>query len=67
MALPVTVQVTEQNGKTQTINLPVNIWQRDTEWTFKYNSTSPITSVVLDPNGILPDINRANNTWEGDK
>ncbi|HEY5371804.1 MAG TPA: M1 family metallopeptidase [Hanamia sp.] len=64
MALPVTVQVTEQNGKIQIIDLPVNVWQRDTDWTFKYNSTSPITSVVLDPKEILPDINRKNNTWE---
>lgn len=64
MALPVTVQITEQNGKTQTIDLPANVWQRDTDWTFKYNSTSPITSVVLDPKEVLPDINRKNNTWE---
>src|SRR5665213_1203515 len=31
MALPVTVQVTEQNGKIQIIDLPVNVWQRDTD------------------------------------
>jgi hypothetical protein len=67
MALPVTVQITEENGKTRIIDLPVNIWQRDTDWTFKYNSTSPITSVVLDPKGKLPDINRKNNTWEANK
>ena len=64
MALPVTVQITEQNGKSQIIELPVNVWQRDTDWTFKYNSTSLITSVVLDPKEVLPDINRKNNTWE---
>ncbi len=62
MALPVTVKVTEENGQTQTLKLPVNVWQRDTDWTFKYNSTSKITSVVLDPDGELPDIDRKNNT-----
>lgn len=67
MALPVTVEITEQNGKSQIIDLPVNIWQRDAEWTFKYNSTSPITSVVLDPEEVLPDIDRKNNTWETNK
>ncbi len=66
MALPVTVKVTEENGKSQTLKLPVNVWQRDTDWTFKYNSTSKITSVVLDPNGELPDIDRKNNTWEAE-
>ncbi|MEO8854693.1 MAG: M1 family aminopeptidase, partial [Ginsengibacter sp.] len=64
LAMPVVVKVTEENGKTQTINLPVNVWQRDTDWTFKYNSTSPIASVVLDPNDELPDVNRANNSWQ---
>jgi hypothetical protein len=65
MALPVTVKVTEQNGQTQELKLPVEIWQRGSEWTFKYNSTTPITSVVIDPNNQLPDINRKNNSWSG--
>ena len=63
IALPVIVKVTEQNGHAQEVKLPVDVWRRDTEWTFKVNSTSPITSVVLDPNNELPDINRKNNTW----
>jgi aminopeptidase N len=66
MALPVTVKVTEENGQSQTINLPVNVWQRDIDWTFKYNSTSKITSVELDPNGELPDVDRKNNTWKAE-
>ncbi len=67
MALPVTVKVTEENGNSQTIKLPVNVWQRDIDWTFKYNSTSKIKSVILDPGGELPDIDRKNNTWEAGK
>lgn len=63
IALPVIVKVTEQNGHTQEIKLPVDVWRRDTKWTFKVNSTSPITSIVLDPDNELPDINRKNNTW----
>lgn len=64
LALPVVVKVTEQNGKSQLIKLPVDVWRRDTDWTFKYNSTSPLTSVVLDPNDEFPDVNRENNTWK---
>jgi hypothetical protein len=67
MAMPVTLKVTEENGKSQEVKLPVNIWQRDSEWTFKYNSSSPISSVVLDPNDELPDVNRNNNTWKSNK
>jgi hypothetical protein len=67
MALPAIVKVTEQNGQSHEIKLPVEIWQRGGEWTFKYNSTTPITSVVLDPNNQLPDINRKNNIWKAEK
>jgi len=67
IALPVTLKITEQNGNTQQIKLPVEVWQRDEQWTFKYNSTSPITSIVLDPNNELPDENRSNNIWKGEK
>jgi len=64
MAMPVIAKITEQNGESKEIRLPVEVWQRGSEWTFKYNSTTPITSIVLDPHNELPDINRKNNTWE---
>ena len=64
MVMPVTIKVTEKNGNSQEIKLPVEVWQRGGEWTFKYNSTTPITLISLDPNGELPDINRKNNSWE---
>ena len=63
MALPVTLKITEENGNTQLLNLPVNVWQRDSDWTFKCNTTSKIASVVLDPEEVLPDIDRKNNKW----
>jgi aminopeptidase N len=62
MAMPVTVLVKEANGKQQRINLPVEVWQRGSEWTFNVNTTSRITDVVLDPDKNLPDINRKNNS-----
>jgi hypothetical protein len=63
MALPVIIEVTEKNGNSNIVRLPVEIWQRGGLWTLKYNSTSAITSVVLDPDNELPDINRKNNVW----
>ncbi|MEO6812612.1 MAG: M1 family metallopeptidase [Ginsengibacter sp.] len=64
MALPVTIKITEQNGNVNEMKLPVEIWQRGGEWTFKYNSTSRIASVIIDPEFQLPDINRGNNIWK---
>jgi hypothetical protein len=63
MAMPVAVAVKEQNGNTGTVNLPVEIWQRGGEWTFKYNSTSMIDSVSIDPDNQLPDVYPDNNIW----
>lgn len=65
MVMPAVVKITEQNGKVETVRLPVDIWSRGADWTFRYHSTSTITSVVLDPNGEFPDIDRKNNTWTG--
>lgn len=64
MAMPVVAKIIEQNGQSREIKLPVEIWQRGGTWTFQYNSTSPVTSVILDPQIQLPDIDRTNNTWE---
>lgn len=65
MAMPVTLLITQANGKTETIKLPVNIWQRGGVWTFKYPSTSAIQSIQLDPQKQLPDVNTANSLYQG--
>ncbi len=63
MVMPVTIRIAEANGRTQTLRFPVEIWERSGEWTFQYSSTSSITSVVLDPEERLPDVDAANNVW----
>ncbi|MBF9238125.1 M1 family metallopeptidase [Hymenobacter sp. BT683] len=62
-AMPVTAQVTETNGKTSRVKLPVEIWQRGGTWTFRYNSTTPLTLVRLNASKLLPDANPNNNVW----
>ncbi len=66
LAMPVTVEVKEMNGKTARVNLPVEIWQRGGTWTFAYPSTSAIRTVTLDPDEKLPDVNVKNNVWRGE-
>ncbi|WP_198170247.1 M1 family metallopeptidase [Mucilaginibacter arboris] len=65
MALPATVMVKEENGNTNTVKLPAEIWQRGGSWTFSYPSTSKIALVVLDPEHVLPDVEPDNNTFTG--
>lgn len=64
MPMPVTVLVRETNGKEYKLDLPVEIWQRGSQWTFGVPSTSEIKEVILDPDKKLPDWNRGNNTWK---
>ncbi|WP_312321588.1 M1 family metallopeptidase [Soonwooa sp.] len=66
MAMPVTMEVKYKDGTTQAVNLPVDVWRRNTEWTFKAPTTKEITSVSLDPSGNLPDVNLSNNVFKMD-
>jgi hypothetical protein len=63
LPMPVTVEIKQANGTTERVHLPVEIWQHGSVWKFKYNSTDKITSVVIDPDKKIPDINEANNSW----
>lgn len=65
MILPVIVKVFQTDGETSVIQLPVDIWMRDGIWTFRYASTHKIQKLILDPDHLLPDINRSNNEWTG--
>jgi hypothetical protein len=64
MPMPVTVRVVETNGTEHKLNLPVEIWQRGSQWTFGVPTISEIKQVVLDPDKKLPDWDRNNNTWK---
>ncbi len=63
MVMPVTVEVKESNGNKGFEKLPVEIWERSGKFTFKYDSSSLIDSVIVDPNRNLPDVNESNNIW----
>lgn len=63
MIMPVIIKVIQTNGLSETIQLPIEIWARESDWTFKYTSTSNIDKVIIDPENQFPDIERKNNEW----
>ncbi|MFI5153262.1 MAG: M1 family metallopeptidase [Chitinophagales bacterium] len=65
MPMPVTIEVKELNGKVGRVKMPVEIWERGSSWKFYYNSTDKISTVTIDPDKHLPDINESNNLWKG--
>ena len=67
MAMPVSLDVKTKSGNVTRIKLPVEVWQRNKDWSFKHNSTEEIESITLDPDHVLPDSNTANDTWTAGK
>lgn len=63
LVMPVELEIEEENGTKTRINLPVEIWYRGQEWSFKHKSNGKIKKVTLDPDEKLPDVTPQNNTW----
>jgi len=63
MVMPVVLEIKLSSGKIYRIKLPVEIWERNISWTFKYNCKEAIESVTYDPDKLIPDFNPSNNTW----
>jgi hypothetical protein len=64
LLMPVIMDIVDENGKKERVNLPVEIWQRGNEWFYKHHSQKKIKSVILNPDSILPDSKPDNNIWE---
>ncbi|WP_162852681.1 M1 family metallopeptidase [Dinghuibacter silviterrae] len=65
MALPVTVEVKEENGKVSRKQLPAEIWQRGNKWILACRTTSKIVYATVNPDRTLPDVNPDNNALSG--
>jgi len=63
LPMPTTIQVNFKDGTSQEVKLPIEVWKRNSEWTFKVPTNKEITTIQLDPKGALPDTNLQNNTF----
>ena len=63
MVMPIVLDIKTKSGKVSRVKLPVEIWQKNIEWTFKHDSTEEIESIIIDPDHAFPDTNEANNSW----
>ncbi|WP_426477053.1 M1 family metallopeptidase [Chryseobacterium sp. CBSDS_008] len=62
LPMPTTVQIRFKDGTAQAVKIPVEVWKRNTEWTFKVDSKKEINEVKLDPDSVVPDVNLENNS-----
>ena len=63
LVMPVTLKITESDGRTDIVKLPVEIWEKSGKYTLRFNSTSVIKKIIVDPDKMLPDVNDSNNVW----
>jgi hypothetical protein len=65
MPMVLTVQMVDSEGAPngRYVELPVDMWNLGPRFTYRWHGSTPVRKVVVDPNEVLPDVNRANNTW----
>lgn len=63
LPMPVIMEIKTKGGKTERKVLPVEIWERNKSWIYRYSSSEELESVTLDPERVLPDHNPSNNKW----
>jgi len=68
MVMPVSLEIEFTNGETLEHKLPVHVWYYTNLWTADVEiGDRTIQQVVIDPNRVMPDLNRRNNKWTAPK
>jgi hypothetical protein len=62
MAMPATIEIVLKDGSKQRLQLPVETWMQTATHTIHLAITQKIQSVTIDPDALLPDSNRKNNS-----
>ncbi|MGH7468851.1 MAG: M1 family aminopeptidase, partial [Longimicrobiales bacterium] len=63
MVMPAELRLTFDDGSSETVRLPVDMWNLGQRFTYRVPGTRRVTRAVLDPRGVYPDSARANNSW----
>lgn len=63
MVFPLFVEVTDQNGELYSFHFPVDIWSKGAVWQFEVPTKVPLLKVEIDPQHLLPQVDRSHNVW----
>ena len=61
MVMPLEMDVTFEDGTTERVRLPVEMWNLGRRFTWRSHDGKRIRRVQVDPRGALPDVDRSNN------
>ncbi len=63
MVMPAELLLTFDDGSTETVRLPVEMWNLGQQFVYRGPAQKGVRRVEIDPRQVLPDQNRANNVW----
>jgi hypothetical protein len=64
MVLPAELRVTYDDHRTETVRLPVEMWNLGPRFTYRLPAGRRVQRLEVDPRHVLPDVDRSNNVWE---
>ena len=63
MVMPAELKVTYDDGTSEIVSLPVEIWNLGSRFTYAPAGNKRVVRAELDPRHVLPDMDRGNNVW----
>ncbi len=64
LIMPLQLDLTFEDGTTQRVKLNADIWRRnELQYIYGLFTDQAVVRVVVDPDEVLADVNRENNTW----
>jgi hypothetical protein len=64
MVLPATLEIRYADGSSERRELPIEMWNLGSRFTSRIRTGGKaVAGVAVDPKGIYPDVDRANNRW----
>ncbi len=64
LVLPAVVEITFADGSKTRVTLPAETWIQHASHELHLESTQKVTAVMIDPEHVLPDVDRGNNAWK---
>ncbi len=64
LVMPLALRVTFEGGEVRDVRLPAEIWATTDRFMETFVSDARVVEVQVDPEGALPDVQRANNAWK---
>ncbi|MEO7359607.1 MAG: M1 family aminopeptidase, partial [Gemmatimonadaceae bacterium] len=63
MIMPAELKLTYADGASETIKLPVEMWNLGDHFRYQPPTNRRVTAAEVDPRAAYPDLDRANNVW----